>query len=166
MFDIRGVLQHLRSGLGIAYDYILAAGLVANLKDCVPVFDRLVEKTQPERMVGHLLKDAWRMSYEVNAFVAQAGGYKSVEHYMDATSSTPYLHKVKKPLFILNSIDDPFFGEKVIPIDHRCENVLIGTTKRGGHCSYLTGFWLPTECWWGEPAMEYIKFFNRKCKED
>ena len=76
------------------------------------------------------------------------------------------MHRVKKPLFILNSLDDPFYGPHVVPIDHSYEHVLIGTTKRGGHCSYLTGTWIPRECWWGLPAFEYIDFFNKKCKQD
>lgn len=166
LFDIRGCITHLRSGFYQFYDYVIAAGLVANLQECMPAFDRLIAKTQPERMGTEGLKDCWRMSVEMNALVARVCDYKSVEDYMDATSVTHNLHKVKKPLFCLSALDDPFYGSKVIPVDHRFENVLIGTTKRGAHCSFLTGFWIPTESWWGEPAIEYIKFFNRKCREE
>lgn len=90
-------------------------------------------------MVGHLLNSAHRLTTDVNSICARSGGFNSVDEYNRACDVTHRIHLIKRPLFFLSAEDDPFFGKRVIPVDHACENVLVGVTKRGAHCSYFGG---------------------------
>jgi predicted alpha/beta-fold hydrolase len=80
-------------------------------------FDALVAKTKPERMVGHLVKDAKNLSVDCNAFVARSAGFKTVDAYSYESDVTPRMNQIAKPFFFISSLDDPFFGPKVIPVD-------------------------------------------------
>lgn len=62
----------------------------------------------------------------------------------------------------MSSLDDNFFGPLCIPIDHCYDQILIGVTKCGGHCTYLEGKLFPTQQWWTQPAITFIQHFNKK----
>jgi predicted alpha/beta-fold hydrolase len=79
---------------------------------------------------------------------------------MKASSPTPVLNHIRKPFFFLSARDDPFFGPEVIPIGHCFDQILIGITKTGGHCSHLEGRYLPTELWWTKPVFDFFDYFH------
>lgn len=72
------------------------------------------------------------------------------------------MHLITKPFFFLSALDDPFFGPDVIPIDHCYDQILIGVTKTGSHCSYIEGKYMPKGLWFAKPTLEFIEFFNKK----
>lgn len=51
-------------------------------------------------------------------------------------------------------------GNKVIPIEHCHENILLGVTKYGGHICYFEGGFLPSSQWFPRPVFEFFNFFN------
>ena len=68
--------------------------------------------------MSHQFKNAWNLTTDVATIVAKAGGYNSVAHYEYESDVIHQIHLIKKPFFFFSSLDDPFFGPDVIPIDH------------------------------------------------
>ncbi len=71
-------------------------------------------------------------------------GIKSLEEYYEMSSCIERMKNVKIPLFFISAEDDPIIGNKVIPIEHCNENIMIGVTKGGGHLCYFEGTLIPS----------------------
>lgn len=84
-------------------------------------------------------------------------GYTDYETYLHDASCKRLLYNIKIPLFFINAEDDPMIGTNSYPIQEvkRNPNLLLGTTKSGGHIGYLTGI---RDCyqWFVEPVYEYF----------
>lgn len=98
----------------------------------------------PEKVARAELEKVINLSGDFSKIVAKIAGYKTVRDYFVDASVTPRLKNIKIPTLFLSALDDPFFGQDVIPIDHTNENVLIAVTKTGGHLCYFTGLIFPS----------------------
>ena len=100
------------------YDYLLGTSLLLKNKQTYEQYDKLIAKTQPDRVVSHLVKKSWTLTQDCGHLVAIAGGYRNYDHYAHESDAKPRIHLITKPFFFLSALDDPFFGPNVIPIDH------------------------------------------------
>lgn len=80
----------------------------------------------------------------MSKFCALAAGYKNKFEYEHDCDTTHRLEKIRIPFFFLCARDDPFFGDKIIPIDKCYDHIMIGTTRTGGHVGYFEGSIIPT----------------------
>lgn len=101
----------------------------------------------------------YTLSDDFSKIIAKISGYKNVKEYFIDSTVTHRLKNIKIPTFFLSSIDDPFYGPHVIPVDNNNDKVLIAVTKTGGHLCYFSGFLFPTGQWFVEPMFEYLNFF-------
>lgn len=110
-------------------------------------------------MIG---EDATKIVFgsDIGALFAKASG-RSYEQYIRESNVTPKLHLIKKPFFFISAVDDPFFGNEVIPIGHCHDNILLGVLKHGGHCCNIEGGLLPSGCWWTKPSIVFMDHFMR-----
>lgn len=76
--------------------------------------------------------------------LAKASGYKSKAEYERAGDVTHRLDKIKIPFLFVSTLDDPFFGQKVIPFDKCYDHIMIGVTRTGGHICYFEGSIVPS----------------------
>jgi predicted alpha/beta-fold hydrolase len=66
------------------------------------------------------------------------------------------LDQIKRPMFFLSALDDPFFGAEVIPTELKWDNILVGVTTIGAHCTWVEGEFLPRDLWWSKPCLEFL----------
>ena len=72
-------------------------------------------------------------------------GFDSVDEYYDHQDTVARLNKINIPTLYLNALDDPCISQDLIPYSEikKNPNLLLATTKRGGHCSHFTGGIIP-----------------------
>ena len=82
------------------------------------------------------IKAVNRISDFDDIFTAPRHGYRSNNHYYQASSALPYLLDVVHPLLLISAKDDPFIGFTATPNDVS-DSVTIIDTEHGGHIGYL-----------------------------
>lgn len=114
-------MKFLKQKLFGFFDWSLALGMTIGLNESFKAFDECVVKKHPERAISHLLKNAKKISYDIMNIFATMIGY-TIEELLDESSiSIDKMRQIRKPIFFISSLDDPFFGPAVIPIDHNCD---------------------------------------------
>ena len=60
----------------------------------------------------------------------------------------------------MNSLDDPIIGDKAIDYEvfDKNENVVLGTTKHGGHLGYYESA-LSDEAWFTKPVFSFLNAY-------
>ena len=96
-----------------------------------------MSKHSPEKITIPELDKVLTVSVDYSKLVARVAGYPALTDYYEDCSVIKAIKNLKKPLFYMSALDDPFFGPNVIPISECPENVLIGVTKTGGHVSHF-----------------------------
>eukprot|EP00741_Cyanophora_paradoxa_P012279 tig00020604_g11865.t1 len=83
-------------------------------------------------------------------------GYESVDAYYRDASSAYYLKGVRVPLLAISDIDDPICSSSAVPYaDCRAnENLILATTRRGGHLGWFEG-WASSSSWVNGAAAEF-----------
>jgi predicted alpha/beta-fold hydrolase len=77
------------------------------------------------------------------------------------------MHNIRIPTFFVNGLDDPFLNPKLYPYKEieANENLILGVTKRGGHCSHMTGGIRPYQ-WFAAPCFEFLEFLENREKKN
>lgn len=76
-------------------------------------------------------------------FTIKMWNFPTIDTYYRETSCYNVLHDIKVPTLLINAKDDPVVIEDVIPFDEVqvYDNLILCTTKRGGHLSWFQGFY-------------------------
>ena len=82
------------------------------------------------------IKAVNRISDFDDIFTAPRHGYRSNNHYYQASSALPYLINVTKPLLLISAKDDPFLGFTAT-LNDVSESVTILDTEHGGHVGFI-----------------------------
>ena len=107
-------------------------------------------------------------------------GYKDSMEYYKAAAISGQLHKINCPMLYLESFDDPIHNAKEsFPFKEfkQTSNILLATTKYGGHCCHLTNrggsgllnrlkWFFPTSDWFGEPIAEFYDFLEKNYQRE
>ena len=121
--------------MGGFFDYVLGFAFYSRNKQSYIEYDGL---TKGEKILPKYSK-AWSLTKDIAELTAATGGYNDLDDYKDKCSVIHELGSIKRPIFFLSSLDDPFFGTDVIPYNHESEHLLIGTTPNGSHCGWIEG---------------------------
>ena len=83
------------------------------------------------------------MDMDKNAIIPYLGfdGPGGLTKYYDSVQLSGRLHHIKLPTLFLNAEDDPCFNPELYPfkeIEGASDHLLVGYTKRGGHCGHFT----------------------------
>jgi predicted alpha/beta-fold hydrolase len=94
-----------------------------------------------------------------DAVTARLHGFRDALDYWERSSSGPYVAKVRRPLLILASQDDPFVPADSIPVEAARANpdVTLEIFAEGGHVAFVAGApWSPLR--WAEWRMaEFLR---------
>ena len=93
-----------------------------------------------------------------DVFMSKAFGYDDMDEYHKENSCIHYLKDIKVPFFQLNTRDDPIIHHSVLERFDVASNpnLLLGTTKCGGHIGYLTSDLGGIRQWFTDPVFEYF----------
>ena len=96
-------------------------------------------------------------------------GYEDKHHYYRDISSRDQLHKIPVPCLFVHSWDDFALGPDSMPHEEfaKCDNLMLMTSKAGGHCTYFAHgrlFGLLPTGWYREPLSTYLKFISEEIK--
>lgn len=96
------------------------------------------------------------------AVTAPVHGFRNADEYWSASSSNPFLSKIRRPTLLINSKDDPFLPAECLPATAAAENRFLTAefTDRGGHVGFLSGPWPGRPLCWAEE--EVIRFLMKK----
>ncbi|KAL6066126.1 medium-chain fatty acid ethyl ester synthase/esterase 2 [Balamuthia mandrillaris] len=85
-------------------------------------------------------------------------GYATNEEYYRSCSSQPHIGKTAIPTLCVNAMDDPLCPYWCAPFEatKKNENLIVVTTKRGGHCAWLEGWDFWEDAWMDRVCSEYI----------
>ena len=91
-----------------------------------------------------------------DAFTSRLFGFNGANDYYRLASPVQRLHKVRVPLIILSSKDDPITGYRTLPHDEVKQNpyTLLITTTVGGHLGWFT---LTGKRWYADPMAKLMK---------
>lgn len=72
-------------------------------------------------------------------FTAPMFGFASADDYYRRSSSLPLLHRISRPVLILNALDDPFLPDACYPFDlaQASPHIHLDAPAYGGHCAFL-----------------------------
>lgn len=75
-----------------------------------------------------------------NQVTAPLHGFSDADDYYLKSSSRQYLHNIHVPTLLLQSKDDPFMTDDVIPLPHELsKQVTLEITENGGHVGFVAG---------------------------
>lgn len=96
--------------------------------------DKLPSETQISK-----LNSFWQFDDKVTAAL---NGFDDVDDYYTKASSRQFVQHIETPTLIIQSTDDPFMNETVLPdIHHLPEKVILEKNKHGGHVGFVDGRW-------------------------
>lgn len=138
------LIGELKQGLSIKLDYLLRNG-----------FD---DEAQKLRILGDLstVRSFWEFDQRVTATLFQ---FKDVDDYYQRSSSRQYLHKIKTPTCIIQSVDDPFMSPEVIPsANELSSSITLKVTQSGGHVGFVSGkLFAKVDYWLERYVPRYLK---------
>ena len=95
--------------------------------------------------------------YELDKYTAQMNGFESAGKFYDYASANNYIAHIKKPVLLINAINDPMLPQSCFPFEKARDHkfFFFEATKRGGHC----GFYKPgdKETWLERRIVSFIK---------
>lgn len=76
-----------------------------------------------------------------NRYTAPLHGYKNADDFYTRASIKPLLKNIRKPILIVQALNDPFLTEACFPYEEAVQNehVFLETTDEGGHCGFMLG---------------------------
>jgi len=139
------VLSACATKLDAGFSRFYRGNLIRELKDYMQFkVDHLhsigqVQEVEKINRLGDLsgIRSFWQYDDQV---VAQLHGFDSAEDYYQKSSSRYYLNTIATPTLLIQSKDDPFMTEHVIPeINELSGKVSLEITQGGGHVGFVTG---------------------------
>ena len=90
---------------------------------------------------------------------AAANGFKSARDYYTRCSCKQFLPDIKIPAYLINAIDDPFFGEACFPYEEAKanKNFLLEVPPYGGHVGFVSGFDFQQYFWHEQQIMRFFR---------
>ncbi len=155
-FDLAASVQALEQGFGRVYQ----RRLVAQLKR--KAFAKLAR--YPDLVDRSALQAVRTLAEFDNLVTAPVHGFKDAATYWAASSSAPFLRRIRRPTLLINAEDDPFFPGEALPRQAVADNPHLTAlfTEAGGHIGFLAGFWPGRKTTWaeGQAASFLAKFLG------
>lgn len=150
-FELEKVSRHVQKGFSKVYQWHFLNCLRKRLGKKFQQYP--VEMELPDL---YSLKTLWDFDEKITA---PLHGFKSVEEYYLRSSSRQYLKKIQVPTLLVQSKDDPFMTQDVIPnCQELSEKVNLELTSGGGHVGFVAGKYpWRTEYWLEKRVPEFLK---------
>ena len=95
-----------------------------------------------------------------NHITAPLHGFTGVDDYYTQASSKQYIKYIRQPMLIIQSLDDPFMSNKVIPDENELsEFTRLEISQFGGHVGFLSGSVLKPVFWLDERITKYLSSY-------
>ncbi len=150
-FELQKASKRIQNGFSKIYQWHLLGCLRKRLRD------KFLEQDL-EYGIEALAqcKTMWDFDEKVTA---PLHGFASAEEYYARSSSRHYLSKIRVPTLLVQSMDDPFMTEDLIPEPEELPpQVQLEVTTAGGHVGFVSGSvpW-KTTYWLEERVPEFLK---------
>jgi len=135
------------------WNFGITGKLKSLLKRHADIFKDIVD-------VEHILQSTRNVEDFDNLFTCKIYGFANAELYYREHSCIYHLQNVKVPLLLINSIDDPIVPPFLVPHESpkNNPNIILVTTKYGGHLGFAEGFFFPKATHWHERvALQFIR---------
>lgn len=139
------VLSACATKLDYGFSKIYRENLLHELKHLVLAKQRHLEKLGKHQEAAKIedlgdlsrIKSFWEYD---NLVVARLHGFKDVQDYYQRSSSRQFLKSIAIPTLLIQSDDDPFMTEKVLPdLDELSSSIYLEITQGGGHVGFVAG---------------------------
>jgi uncharacterized protein len=139
------VLSTCATKLDKGFSKIYRENLLRELKHHVQAKQRHLEKLGKLQEAGKIeqlgdlsrIKSFWQYDDWV---VARLHGFKNVQDYYQRSSSRQFLKSIAIPTLVIQSLDDPFMTEAVLPdLNELSSSVHLEITQGGGHVGFVAG---------------------------
>jgi len=139
------VLSACATKLDSGFSRFYRGNLIRELKDYMQVKinhllrNKRIEELEKIQQLGDLsgIKSFWQYDDQV---VAKLHGFDSAEDYYKRSSSRYFLKTIAVPTLLIQSEDDPFMTDKVIPDKKELSpHVIMEITQGGGHVGFVAG---------------------------
>jgi predicted alpha/beta-fold hydrolase len=92
-------------------------------------------------------------------YTAPVFGFESPEDYWEKASSKPYIPKIRKPAYLITSLDDPFLSRECYPYEEaeKMKNFYLLPTKYGGHVGFISSFKQQENRWVDLKIVQFVQ---------
>lgn len=92
-------------------------------------------------------------------YTAPVFGFDGPEDYWAKASSKPYIPKIKRPAYLITSLDDPFLPKECYPYEEAAgmDNFHLLATKYGGHVGFISSFKQKDNRWLEGKILQFLK---------
>ena len=100
-----------------------------------------------------------------DAVTAPMSGFKSAEEYWQVSSCSGFLSRIRRPVLLINSYDDPLVPKRILPGGELAANPFLYTafTEAGGHMGFIGGRWPSQATSWAEQqALAFLELYNTR----
>ncbi len=126
----------IHQGFSRVYEAVLLKTL--KLKTLEKI-DRFANNPLPSKDEVAKLNSFWQFDHKVTAALH---GFADVDDYYAKASSQQFVKSIRVPTLIIQSLDDPFMNETVLPDEnHLPEQVILEKNRHGGHVGFIDGPW-------------------------
>jgi predicted alpha/beta-fold hydrolase len=150
-FMLDRLADHMNHGFARFYQAHLVRSLVKNtLSKRTLLAGRIDIRRVPK------LHSFWEFD---DAVTAPLHGFENARRYYQASSSRPFIGRIRIPTLILHARDDPFMVPEVIPQDEELgPGVQLELTEGGGHVGFIEGGtpWHP-RYWLERRIVDYLR---------
>lgn len=97
-------------------------------------------------------------------YTAPIHGFESAMHFYTSSTSDQFYPAIRKPVLVVNALNDPMLGEKCYPYElaRNSEYLYLETPEKGGHVGFMVR---GSQFTWSEyRALEFITKLERKEK--
>ncbi|KAJ3097812.1 hypothetical protein HDU97_004548 [Phlyctochytrium planicorne] len=135
------------------YSYKMTQGLIG-------VYQRhahMLESDPDHPYEPHNIKSAKSLTEFDDHVTRRAFGFRTVHEYYRMGSSAQFVPDIRIPTLFFSALDDPIASYKTLPVYEALANpnVVIATTRRGGHIGWFEGWIFPTR-WFQKPVVEFL----------
>lgn len=136
-YDLARASRHIGRGFGAVYERAFLKSLVPKALAKVARHPELLPMTRVR-----YARTLWEFD---DLFTAPVHGFRDAADYYAKASSLPRLRGVRRPLLLLNAVDDPFIPAVVLDEVRQSVSgngaVEVEFPERGGHVGFTSGRW-------------------------
>lgn len=113
----------------------------------------------PDRLDARAIRKARNWRQYDDAVTAPLHGFRDAEDYWARSSSKSFLGRIRRPVLLINALDDPFIPASSLPADVVATSQWLEAsfTTNGGHAGFVAGAFPWRPFYWAEhQAVEFL----------
>ena len=134
-FSVTGNMKGMTNRLELFENWIYKQSFLKKLKDKIEQVSKLHPKAVKNRSE---LKKVHTFEVLHELFSVPMNGFKNLETFYSQASANTYLGELKKPVLMVNALNDPILSKDCFPyeIAEKQSNLYLETPKTGGHLGF------------------------------